>query len=221
MRSQNFSLDKISKTVVRSGSGSVVRPTASRAGAADLGCEDEWSFDERSGSSNSSREDQPAAAEPVDAVRSSMAEPDGTLTLADVLLRVGCYPADRSKRLDLAAQLLVSGHSAQDIAVVAERVISQAGQPRIGLAMLLRLLREPDRLREAVEDCRALRLHEDGRVRRWHPGERDRMRTAEHLEQERRRWIEADREHWIRCRVADGVPQMVAEAEWAARNRQP
>lgn len=149
-----------------------------------------------------------------------MAETDGQLTLADVLLRVGCYPTERARREDLAAQLLVSGHSAQDIAVVAERVMSQAGQPRIGLAMLLRLLREPERLKEAVEDCRALRLHEDGRARRWHPGEADRLRSAAALEDERRRWAEADREHWIRCRMRDGVPQMVAEAEWAAKIRQ-
>lgn len=219
MISQNFSLDSIRKVAVRSDSVAVVRPTASRAGAADLGCDAAWSVDVRSSFSNSSRDDQPAAAAPVDAVRSSMADSHGQLTLSDVLLRAGCYPTERARREDLAAQLLVSGHSAQDIAVVAERVMAQAGQPRIGLAMLLRLLREPDRLREAVEDCRSLLVHEDGRVRKWHPGEADRMRSAAALEHERRRWIEADREHWIRCRVADGVPQMVAEAEWAAKNR--
>lgn len=212
MASQNFSLDSIGHDSFPARTSSTPRREPSsyrvavRGDAASVG-----------GSNNSSL--PAAAANHVDAVRSGMAETDGTPTLADVLLRVGCYPTERGRREDLAAQLLVSGHSAQDIAVVAERVMSQAGQPRIGLAMLLRLLREPERLREAVEDCRALRVHEDGRARKWHPGEADRMRSAAALEDERRRWAEADRTHWIRCRMRDGVPQMVAEAEWAAKNR--
>lgn len=208
---QNFSLDTVRKIAVRSVSGDVVRPLASRAGAADLMPDESANVDVRSGSNNNS---QPAAATPVDAGRCGLPVPATALTLADVLLRAGCYPTERARREDLAAQLLTSGHSAQDIAVVAERVLGQAGQPRIGLAMLLRLLREPQRLAEAVEDCRALRLHEDGRVRRWHPGEADRMRSQAQLERERLRWADADREHYLRCRVADGVPRMVAEAEW-------
>lgn len=173
------------------------------------------------GDQNSSSSIQPAPAYLVDAVRSSMAEPEGQPTLADVLLRAGVYPTDRPRREDLAGELLTQGWSAGDIGMVAQRVMQQAGNPRIGLATLLKLLRAKDRLREAIEDCRALGRWEAGSTRRWHPGEMDRIRSAESLEDERRRWVDADREHWIRCRVRDGVPEAVAEAEWAAKKRQP
>jgi hypothetical protein len=170
--------------------------------------------------SNSSSMYQPAAAYPVDARRSDSPEPEGQTTLADVLLRAGVYPTDRPRREDLAGELLTQGWSAGDIGMVAQRVMQQAGNPRIGLATLLKLLRAKDRLREAIEDCRALGRWEAGSTRRWHPGEADRMRTAKLLEDERRRWADAAREHWIRCRVRDGVPEAVAEAEWVAKKRQ-
>lgn len=148
--------------------------------------------------------------------------PDRMPTVADVLLRSGIWVLDRGRRDDLAAQLVTSGWSAADIGMVADRTLRSAGTPRIGVAMLMRLLRDQDRLRAAIEDCRSLGRWEEGSTRRWHPGEMDRIRSAERLASERRVWADDDLTAWVRCRGRDGVAADVAEAEWKNnRSRNP
>ena len=150
---------------------------------------------------------------------SSGTGPDGQPTLADVLLRLGLWPIDRAKRDEMSADLLLAGFTAEDVAIVGARVTSQAGSPRYAVGQLVKLFRDHARLRAAVQDCRDMHVAEDGAARRWHPGEMDRRRTAERMREERQNWVEADREHYIRCRVRDGIPQSVAEAEWEQRRR--
>jgi len=145
--------------------------------------------------------------------------PEEQPTVADVLLRLGLWPIDRAKRDEMAADLLLAGFTAEDVAIVGARVTSQAGAARYAIGQLVKLLRDHARLRVAVQDCRHLHIAEDGAARRWHPGEMDRKRTADRMREERQTWAAADREHWIRCRVRDGIPQDVAEAEWEQRRR--
>lgn len=212
---QNFSLDKTGHDSVLSRTSSTSGLDAFRYEAADLG---------RQGSGD---QGQPAclakASELVGfclaASMSSGTGPDGQPTIADVLLRLGLWPIDRLKREEMAADLLLAGFTAEDVAIVGARVTTQAGAPRYAIGQLVKLFRDHARLRAAVQDCRDLHVAEDGAARRWHPGEMDRRRTADRMREERQTWAAADREHWIRCRVRDGVPQDVAEAEWEQRRR--
>ena len=144
---------------------------------------------------------------------------DGPLTVADVLLRAGVYPVDRAKRDELAMSLLMEGIGADDVRLVAHRILSNSRNANAAIGQLVNLLRDLPRLRAAIEDVRKLTRVEAGAVKRWHPGERDRIQTAAKLRDERRAWAEADREHYIRCRVRDGIPEAVAAAEWLARQR--
>lgn len=212
---QNFSLDKNRHDSVLSRTSGTSGLDAFRYEAADLG---------RQGSGD---QEQPAclakASELVGfclaASMSSGTGPDGQPTIADVLLRLGLWPIDRPKREEMAADLLLAGFTAEDVAIVGARVTTQAGAPRYAIGQMVKLFRDHARLRAAVQDCRDLHVAEDGAARRWHPGEMDRRRTAERMREERQTWAAADREHWIRCRVRDGVPQDVAEAEWEQRRR--
>lgn len=212
---QNFSLDKTQCDSVFSGTSNTSGLDAFRHEAADLG---------HQGSGN---QGHPAclakASELVGfclaASMSSGTGPDGQPTIADVLLRLGLWPIDRLKREEMAADLLLAGFTAEDVAIVGARVTTQAGAPRYAIGQMVKLFRDHARLRAAVQDCRDLHVAEDGAARRWHPGEMDRRRTADRMREERQTWAAADREHWIRCRVRDGVPQDVAEAEWEQRRR--
>lgn len=212
---QNFSLDKNPCDSVFSGTSSTSGLDAFQHEAADLG---------REGSGD---QGQPAclakASELVGfclaASMSSGTGPDGQPTIADVLLRLGLWPIDRPKREEMAADLLLAGFKSEDVAIVGARVTTQAGAPRYAIGQMVKLFRDHARLRSAVQDCRDLHVAEDGAARRWHPGEIDRRRTAERMREERQTWAAADREHWIRCRVRDGVPQDAAEAEWEQRRR--
>ena len=80
-------------------------------------------------------------------------------------------------------------------------------------------MRDKARLRKAIDDCRELLRFQAGVVRRWHPGEMDRQRSAAKLDAERKDWEAEDRQHYISCRMRDGIAEAVAEAEYEARKR--
>lgn len=136
-------------------------------------------------------------------------------TVAAVLQRHGLWLTRREMREQMATGLENDGFTVEQIDKVCSYVLSMASDPRMGCGELVNLLRDRERLKQTIEDLQVLR----GRT---HPGEADRRRSAEMLAQERNAWVEADRQHFIRCRQADGIPAAVAEAEWAAsRGRQP
>jgi hypothetical protein len=130
-------------------------------------------------------------------------------TVADVLRRHGLWLTRREMREEMAQSLEADGFTLEQVDKVCSYVLSMASDVRMGCGELVNLLRDRKRLQQAVEDIQQLR----GRA---HPGEADRQRTARQLEDERRQWADADRQHYIRCRQADGIPEQVAEAEWAA-----
>lgn len=215
MTLRKISLDKTDGDAVLSSTSSTSGLDAFRYEAADLG---------RQGSGDQGQPDRLAKASELvgfclAASMSSGTQSDGQPTIADVLLRLGLWPVDRPKRAEMAADLLMAGFGAEDIAIVGARITQQAGASRYAIGQMVKLFRDHQRLRAAVQDCRHLHLAEDGATRRWHPGEMDRRRTAERIREERAKWSDADRQHWIRCRIRDGVSAEVAEAEWEARRR--
>lgn len=129
----------------------------------------------------------------------------------------------RGKREQVAAQLDAGGFTHEQLralwAYVSENAVAtaQAEAKRIMAA----LVSDQARLAAALEDLRKMREAQlaagPGRAKKWHPGEIDRMRTRLRLQDERRTWADLDREHYIRCRMADGAPRDVAEAEAAQR----
>jgi hypothetical protein len=214
MTMQNFSLDRMGKLAFRSGSGDVVRPTASRAGAADLGLLG-TEPDEATKQTSVSNVLGLSLADYL----SGSGGTDGTLTLADVLLRAQVFATDRAKREELALSLLLEGITAEDIAVVAHRALHGATNQNAAIGGLVNLLRDKARLRKAIDDCRELLRFQAGVVRRWHPGEMDRQRSAAKLDAERKDWEAEDRKHYIACRMRDGIAEAVAEAEYEQRKR--
>jgi hypothetical protein len=215
MTLQNFSLDKLGKVAVRSASVAVVRPTASRAGAADLG----FLGTEPDETNQQTSRSAALGFGLSDYLMSASEGSDGTLTLADVLLRAQVFATDRAKREELALSLLLEGITAEDVAVVAHRALFGATNQNAAIGGLVNLLRDKPRLRKAIEDCRELLRFQAGVVKRWHPGEIDRQRTAQRLEHERKDWEAEDRAHYLACRIRDGVPEAVAEAEYEQRKR--
>lgn len=134
------------------------------------------------------------------------------LDLADVLLRHGLWATRREHRETLAGELHAAGFDAAGVERVCASVMSMAQDKRIGCGELVNILRDHKRLAAAIEDLS--KVAEPGR--RVHPGEADRERSMRALRDERAQWADADREHYLRCRRADGVPEEVAAAEWAA-----
>lgn len=131
------------------------------------------------------------------------------LTVADVLKAHGLWLTRREMRDEMAVGLEADGFTVEQIDKVCKYVLSMSSDVRMGCGELVNLLRDRKRLKQAVEDIGQMR----GRT---HPGEADRQRTAKYLNDERRLWVDSDREHYIRCRRADGTPEEVAAAEWAA-----
>jgi hypothetical protein len=137
------------------------------------------------------------------------------LEVADVLLAHGLWATRRDHRESLASDLVAAGFDSAGIGRVCASIMSMAADKRIACGELVNILRDHARLRAAIEDLR--RVVEPGR--KPHPGEADRERTAQALRDERATWVDADRAHYIRCRRADGIPEDVAAAEWAAQHR--
>lgn len=135
--------------------------------------------------------------------------------LADVLLRHGLWATRREHRETLAAELHAAGFDAAGVERVCASVMSMATDKRIGCGELVNILRDHKRLSSAIEDLS--KVAEPGR--KVHPGEVDRQRSAKFLQEERATWSDADREHYLRCRRADGIPEEVAAAEWASAHR--
>lgn len=133
-------------------------------------------------------------------------------TVADVLLRHGLWPTRRDTRLKFAGEVEALGLTADQVDLLCSSILSMAGDRRIGLGECVNLLRDRERAMASLEDLS--RVAPVGR--KWHPGEADRQRSAEALGRERQVWADADRQHYIRCRVADGIPEAEARAEWAA-----
>ena len=132
--------------------------------------------------------------------------------LADVLLRHGLWATRREHRETLAAELHAAGFDAAGVERVCASVMSMAQDRRIGCGELVNILRDHKRLASAIEDLS--KVSEPGR--KVHPGEADRERSMRALRDERAQWSDADRDHYLRCRRADGIPEEVAAAEWAA-----
>lgn len=137
------------------------------------------------------------------------------VSIADVLLRHGLWPTRRELREQLAKDLDDALFSAGEVDSVCTSILSMSNDKRIALGEVVNCLRDHTRLKAAIEDLSKVGVP----GRKLHPGEMDRARSRQALEGERREWVDADREHYIRCRRADGIPQAVAEAEWEATRR--
>lgn len=137
------------------------------------------------------------------------------VTIADVLLHHGLWPTRRELREQLAKTLDDALFTAGEIDAVCASILSMSNDKRIALGEVVNCLRDHVRLKAAIEDLSKVGVP----GRKPHPGEMDRVRSSKALEDERRTWVDADREHYIRCRRADGVPEAVAEAEWEATRK--
>jgi len=135
------------------------------------------------------------------------------VTISDVLLHHGLWPTRRELRDELAKSLEDALFSAGQIDAVCSSILSMSNDKRIALGEIVNCLRDHKRLSTAIEDLSKVGVP----GRKWHPGEMDRARSQQSLASERREWVDADRDHYVRCRKADGIPEDVAIAEWHAR----
>lgn len=135
-------------------------------------------------------------------------------TIADVLLESGLWPTRRELRSNLAYDLQNAGFTAGDVRLVCECILSMARDKAIALGELVNLLRDHKRLRESLEDLSKVKPSH-----KPHPGQADRAKSMRDLEEQRRSWLDDDREHYVRCRRADGVTEDVALAEWHGRTK--
>lgn len=139
----------------------------------------------------------------------------------DLLLGIGVYLLSRDRREGLARQLASKGVTPADVQLVWDYVQGTSESVGAAKTFFAALLKDEKRLAAALDDLRRHAARQPKPERRWAPGEGDRMRNRITLEQERRQWEEADREHFVRCMGRDGIPREVALAEWhAARGRE-
>lgn len=147
----------------------------------------------------------------------SMTQPTDrhNVPISDVLLHHGLWPTRRELREELAKSLDDALFTAGEVDAVCTSILSMSNDKRIALGEVVNCLRDHARLKAAIEDL--AKVGTPGR--KWHPGEMDRSRSMQSLDDERKAWADADRDHYIRCRRADGIPEEVAAAEWAASRR--
>ena len=137
--------------------------------------------------------------------------PASQTDLTEVLRANGLWLTRRDHRVQMAWQLEQNGFTCSQIDHVCKYVMRMASDPRIGAGELVNLLRDTERLRNTVKDMSHMPSFS-------HPGEADRKRTTQALRQERNEWSDADREHYVKCRRADGVADHVALQEWNSKN---
>jgi len=124
------------------------------------------------------------------------------------------------QRRALAVQCELHAITCEDIDLLADSIAAQRRKDSDGApAILFSLLKDAKACKERIADIRRGHAVRPQVVARVHPGELDRKRSLERLREERDEWRDKDREHYIRCRAADGVPRDVADAEWSARSK--
>lgn len=130
--------------------------------------------------------------------------------IADVLLAHGLWPTNRATRARFSAELVKAGWNSEQIDMVAKSVFGMATDKRIACGELVNICKDKQRLSDAIADLS--KVKQPGK--KWHPGEMDRIRSAQVLQEQRIQWSDVDMEDFVRCYMRDGVSKEVAIAMW-------
>jgi len=135
---------------------------------------------------------------------------------------LGLFNLSRPKRDSVAQQLVSAGFTVEDIHLVWEEAMGNARNARDARALVASIVMDPQRLSDVLVDLRAFQRAEQERQKTnvvMAPGEHDRKVNMHTLHEQRAEWQEEDREHYVRCRVADGKTQAEAEAEYDGQRK--
>jgi hypothetical protein len=133
--------------------------------------------------------------------------------IADVLLAHGLWPTNRATRNRFAGELVKQGWNSEQIDMVAKSVFTLANDKRIACGEFVNICKDKQRLSDAISDLS--KVKQPGK--KWHPGEMDRIRSAQALQEQRVQWADVDMEDFVRCYMRDGHTKEVAIAMWQAK----
>lgn len=130
---------------------------------------------------------------------------------------LGLFSLSRPRRDAVAQQLVTAGFTVEDIHTLWEEAIQHCRSSKDARALVASIVSDPQRLQEVLDDLRAFQRAEQNRQKQnvvMAPGEHDRKINMQTLHAQRSEWQAADREHYVRCRMADGVSKHDAEVEY-------
>lgn len=109
------------------------------------------------------------------------------LTVADVLLEIGCWVTRRDARQKAGETVESWGFSGEQVAPLLRHIVAMAGTPQIGAGEVVNLLKDRERLTAAVQDW-GVRAKANEKTAPLAPGESIRVQNLERMRRQEAEW---------------------------------